>query len=164
MEKAVEAVTRAENDNDAVTYAANSIARARDALARMNVEAASKNYDAAKSYAAEAISIAERAISEGRTGAARARSEASALVAELRPLIQETEQGINAASAADLPLDFNAIRQEFSNACNSAEQAETALSGGRYDDSIRMGRVARSDLNSINQKLSTAVITVTRKK
>jgi len=82
MNNAAEAVTRAENDKDAVTYAFNSITRAKDALARMNVEADAKRYDAAKSYAAEAIAAAERAIADGRAGAERARNEASALVAQ----------------------------------------------------------------------------------
>ena len=164
MEKAVEAVARAENDNNAVTYAANSISRARDALARMHVEAASKNYDAAKSYAAEAISIAERAINEGKAGADRARNEAAALVAEIKPMVIETERGINTAKAAGLPLNFEDIAVTFSIASSSAEQSEIALNNGRYDDSLKMGRSARSDLNSINQKLSNAVISVSRKK
>ena len=164
MNSAIEAVTRAENDNDAITYAANSITRARDALARMHSEAASKNYDAARSYAGEAIAIAERAINEGRLGAARARDEASALVSELRPMVAETEQGINAARAAGLPIDYESLASDFSVARTSAGQAETALNNGRYNDSIIMGRSARSDLNGINQRLSNAVIAATRVK
>jgi hypothetical protein len=73
MDAASAAVTRAENDPDAVTYAGNSLARAREALNRMSVEADSKRYDAAKSFAAEAIAAADKAISDGRAGAARAK-------------------------------------------------------------------------------------------
>jgi hypothetical protein len=164
MNNAVEAVTRAENDNDAVIYAANSIARARDALGRMNTEAASKRYDAAKSYAAEAIAIAERAIEEGRAGAARARDEAEALVSELPPLITETEQGINAAKKAGLPLDFESINNGFDTACRNADQARSALSSDRYDDALKFGRSARSDLNGITQQLSNAATSASRKK
>jgi len=164
MNNAAEAVTRAENDNDAVTYAANSVARARDALARMHEEVASKRYDAAKSYAAEAISIAERAISEGRAGAVRARNETSAMISDLRPLLNETEQGIISANSAGLDLDFEALARDFDIARSNIDQASAALSGNRFDDAQKLCRAARSDLNGINQKLSNAAIAVSRKK
>ncbi|MDR0457374.1 MAG: DUF4398 domain-containing protein [Treponema sp.] len=164
MDMAAEAVTRAENDYDAVTYAKNSVVRAQDALARMNQEAAAKRYDAAKSYAAEAIAAAERAINEGRTGAARARDEAAALVSQLKPLITETGQGIEAARAAKLPLDFYSIDRDFDTAQYNTNEAQSALSGGRYQSAIDRGRSARSGLNTINQQLSVAVLGVSRKK
>ena len=164
MNKAIEAVTRAENDNDAVTYAGNSLDRARDALKRMQSEASSKRYDAAKSFANEAITAAERAISEGRAGATRARDDASAIVSMLPPLIAETEQGINAARTAGLPLDFDVVNSDFNTACGKADQAQAALNNSRYQEAIDQGRAARSDLNGINQQLSTATMAVSRKK
>jgi hypothetical protein len=164
MNNAVEAVTRAENDADAAMYAGNALARARDALNRMQAEADSKRYDAAKTYASEAISAAERAIADGRAGAQRAREEAAALVAGLGPLIAETDQGIKAAQAAGLPLDFAALGREFDTARNNSDQAEVALAGGQYRDALEKGRNAQADLNSINQELSGAVMAVSRKK
>jgi hypothetical protein len=164
MNNATEAVTRAENDYDAVTYAGNSVSRAKDALARMNQEAAAKRYDAAKSYAAEAIAAAERAITEGRAGAARARDEASALVSQLKPMIEETEQGIEAARAAKLPLDFPAIDRDFDTAQYNTDEAQSALNGKRYQTAIDRGRSARSGLNGINQQLSVAALATSRKK
>ena len=164
MNSATEAVTRAENDNDAVTYAASSIARAREALERMNLEAASKRYDSAKSYAAEAIAAAERAISDGRAGASRAREEANALVSEIKPMIEDTRQGISAARSAALPLDFDIISQDFDMACRNTDQAQAAIYGSRYQDAIKLGRTARSELVDINQQLSNAAISISRKK
>jgi flagellar biosynthesis/type III secretory pathway protein FliH len=164
MEAAVEAVTRAENDFDAVTYASNSIARAREALSRMQTEASSKRYDTAKSYAAEAIAAAERAINEGKAAAVRARDEATAIVAQLRPLLAETEQGLNAARTAGLPLDFDSLDIEFDNALHNTNEARSALSGNRYQEAIDRGRNARAGLNDINQQLSNVVIATTRKK
>lgn len=164
MNNAVEAVTRAENDADAATYAGNTLARARDALNRMQAEADSKRYDAAKTYASEAISAAERAIADGRAGAQRARAEAASLVESLGPLIAETDQGIKAAQAAGLPLDFAALGREFDAARNSSDQAEIALAGGQYRDAMEKGRNAQAGLNSINQELSGAVMAVSRKK
>ncbi|MDR1575827.1 MAG: DUF4398 domain-containing protein [Treponema sp.] len=164
MNNAVEAVTRAENDADAALYAGNALARARDALNRMQTEADSKRYDAAKSYASEAISAAERAIADGRTGAQRVREEAAALVAGLGPLIAETDQGIKAARAAELPLDFAALGREFGAARDSSDQAEAALSGGQYRDALEKGRDAQAGLGRINQELSGAVMAVSRKK
>jgi hypothetical protein len=55
MDNALAALTRAENDPDAVMYAANLIARARSALTQLQAEAAAKRYDAARTYAQETI-------------------------------------------------------------------------------------------------------------
>jgi hypothetical protein len=164
MNNAAEAVTRAENDNDAVTYAGNSIARAKDSLARMRAEADSKRYDAALAYANEAIAAAERAISEGRAGAARAREDASKILSQLPPLIAETEQGINAALTAGLPIDVDSVIADFKTAERNAGQAQTAFSGTRYQESIDKGSAARTGLNNINMQLSVAAMAVTRKK
>jgi hypothetical protein len=164
MNNAIEAVTRAENDQNAVTYASNSIARARDALARMQAEADSKRYDEAASYATEATAAAERAIDEGRAGAARARDEATSLVSQLRPLVAETEQGINAARTAGMPLDFDSINRDFDAARLNVNGAQDALSTGRYQEAIDQGRNARSRLSDINQQLSNVVVATTRMK
>jgi hypothetical protein len=164
MDKATEAVTRAENDSNAVTYAGGSIARARDALTRMNAEASAKRYDAARSYAAEAIAAAERAINDGRNEAERAKNEAANFIANLKPLLAETEQGINAARAARLPLDFKSIDNDFNEARTNTAQAETAYAAARYRETIERGRTARVLLNGINEELSTATFAVTRKK
>jgi hypothetical protein len=164
MQNATEWVTRAENDRDAVTYAVNSIIRAKDALARMNAEADSKNYDSAKAHAAEAVAAAERAINEGRTGAARDREEAATLVSQLKPMVAETEQGINASRAAGMPLDYAAINSEFDNAKYNVNEAQTAFSNNRYQESVTRGRNARAELSDINQKLSNATLSTSRKK
>jgi hypothetical protein len=164
MNNAIEAVLRAENDKDAVTYASNSIARARDALARMQTEADSKRYDTAASNAAEAIAAAERAITEGRTGAARARDEAAAIVSQLQPLLTETEQGVNAAKTAGLPLDFVSLDRDLDMAHLNVDEAQIALSDSRYRDAIDQGRNARLRLSGINQQLSNVVIATTRLK
>jgi hypothetical protein len=164
MDNAVEMVTRAENDIDAVTYGANSLARAKEALTRMQAEAASKHYDAAKASAGDAVAAALRAIDEGRTGAARTKDEAASLLSELKPLITETEQGINAAKAAGLPLDFNSVDRDFGTARSNADQAETSLSAGRYQESVDQSREARSGLLAINRNLSVSVADTSRKK
>jgi hypothetical protein len=164
MNNATEAVTRAENDSNAVTYAGGSVARARDALTRMNTEATAKRYDSARSYAAEAIAAADRAINDGRAGAERARNDAAAIIADLKPLLVETEQGINAARKARLPIDFKSVDNDFDEARSNTAQAEAAYAGTRYGDAIDRGRAARVGLNSINQRLSTATLAVTRRK
>jgi hypothetical protein len=164
MNNAVEMVTRAENDIDAVTYGANSLARAKEALGRMQAEAASKRYDAAKASAEEATAAALRAIDEGRAGATRARDEAAALLAELKPLITETEQGINAAKAAGLPVDFDYVDRDFEEACENAEWARAALSGDHFQESIDWSKAARSGLLAVNQALSVKVKEKKKKK
>jgi hypothetical protein len=130
----------------------------------MQAEADSKRYDAAKTYAAEAITAAEKAIADGRAAAARAREDAAALIAGLKPAIAETEQGIDAAQAAQLPLDFAALNQDLEAVRLSADQAEVALAGDQYQDALDKGRNARAGLNDIDQQLSSAVIVTSRKK
>jgi hypothetical protein len=164
MNEAEEAVSRAENDPDAVSYAGNLITRAQEALALMHEEADSKRYDSAKNYAAEAIDLAERAIDEGFTASLRARQDALAAVSGVRPLILETESRIDNAKAADLPLDFDSIDRDFDAARRSYDQAQSAVSGSRYQEAIFLCNNVRAGLNGINQKLGTSVMEVSRKK
>ena len=114
--------------------------------------------------AAGLLTAAERAIADGRAGAARAREEAAALVGGLRPAIAETEQGINAARSAGLPMDFTALGRELDGVRQSTDQAEVALAGDRFQEAMDRGRNARAGLNDIDQQLSGAVMAVSRKK
>ncbi|MDR0877485.1 MAG: DUF4398 domain-containing protein [Treponema sp.] len=165
MNNAAAAVTRAENDADAVTYAGSTLSRARDALSRMQTEADSKRYDAAKTYAAEAIAAADKAIADGRSGAARARDEAAALVDSLRPAIAETEQTIRSAQTrGNVQVDFTAVNQDFDAARRTADQAAISLAGNNYQDALDKGRSARAGLSDINARLTSAATAASRKK
>jgi hypothetical protein len=160
MNHATEMVTRAENDQDAALYAGNLIIRARDALSRMNAEADSKRYDSAKSYAAEAVAAAERAINEGRAASLRARDEAASLLSELGPLIAQTGQDIDSAKSANMDINFDLIDNNFTEALRTADNAQFALSGSRYQDAISLCNSARSSLDDINRRLSNAAVAV----
>jgi hypothetical protein len=165
MDAATAAVTRAENDADAVSYAGNTLARAREALNRMSVEADSKRYDTAKSFAAEATSAADKAVSDGRAGAARAREEAARLITLVRSGISETGDAIQAArSSGKVGLDYGLIDRDFETVRRAADQAEISLAGNNYQEALERGRSARAGLSDINQKLSTAATAASRKK
>jgi len=160
MNNALEAVTRAENDNNVVLYAPAALARARDALRMMRQEADSRRFDAARAYAAEAIAASERAIAEGRAGAEQARREAHSLLSDLPPLIAETEQGMNAARVAGLDLDYDALENALNGARESANMAVDAYASGLYGDAIARGRSARNGLIDINQRIAGAAVAV----
>jgi hypothetical protein len=165
MDAASSAVTRAENDADAVAYASGTLARARDALNRMQTEAEARRYDAAKTFAAEAVSAAEKAIADGKTGAARTREDAEGLVMGLRGSIPETESSIRAAKrAGNLQVDFNAVDRDFETARRTADQAEVSLAGNNYADAVEKGRTARGMLGDIDGRLSSAATAASRKK
>jgi hypothetical protein len=165
MEAAAAAVTRAENDPDAVIYAGNSLVRAREALGRMQTEAESKRYDSAKSYAAEAIAAADKAVVDGQAGAARAKEEAAALVASVKAGVSETGAAIRAAqSSGQVGVDFPAINRDFETVRRTADQAEVSLAGNNYQDALDKGRSARAGISDINQKLSSAATAASRKK
>jgi hypothetical protein len=161
---AEEAVARAENDPDAVNYAGNLVQRARESLALMYEEVDAKRYDAAKNYANDAITLAERAINEGRAEAGRARQQAINSLAEVRPQLLETEKRIDNAKAAKLPLDYGSIDSELNTAQRTYDQAQSALSGNRYQESIFLSNNVRSGLAGINQKLGVKATEVSRKK
>jgi flagellar biosynthesis/type III secretory pathway protein FliH len=165
MNAAAEAVVRAENDADAVTYAPNTLVRARDALERMRAEADSKQYDAAKTYAAEAVSAAERALSEGKAGAQRAREEAAGILDGLAAPLAETERTLdNAGRAGGLKLDVPALRDELDRARETMADAREDLAAGAYGDAAAKGRSVRSSLSGINDQIAGAAQAVSRKK
>jgi hypothetical protein len=157
MESAREAVFRAENDEDAVLFAASTLARARDSLRRMQVDADSKRYDSAKTNAAEAIAAAEKAIADGKAGGGRAKEESEALLSSLRNEIEETSRNLNGARYSQLSLDYSGLNGELANARDYTDQAEAAHADGRYRDSLDSGRNARAVLGNINQKIAVAV-------
>jgi len=164
MQKARDAVTRAENDADAVTYAGNLVVRARDALTRMESEADSKRYDAVKEYAIEAINNAERAISEGQSAKERSKSEASALLDALKSLLTETQNAINKArSVPNILLDFNALTQDLNQARKIYDEAQQSFQAGNNLDAVAKGQSARTLLSDINTRINEAAFETSRK-
>ena len=165
MNKAQDAVFRAENDVDAVTYAGNTLIRARDALNRMKSEAEAKRYDAAKNYAAEAIALAERAEAEGKAGASRARDEAAALLNSIPGLLAETTNSLNAArQAGNIALDFNDLSGDLDSARRTYGEAQQSLLVENFRDAANKGQDVRSRLSGINARITDASIAVARKK
>jgi len=165
MNNAMDAVTRAENDADAVAFAPNTLVHARDVLTRMQAEADAKRYDAAKNFAAEAISAAEKAISEGKAGASRAKDEAAGLINGLSDLLAETSKTFDAArKAQDLQLDFDSIAGDLSLADHTYEDAKSSFQANQYQDAIYEGETVRSLLSDINTRINEAAQVVSRKK
>jgi hypothetical protein len=164
MNKAIDAVTRAENDADAVTYAGNTLLRAQDALTRMREEANSKRYDSARSLAAEAAAAAEKAISDGKSAAARAREDAAALLNGLAAAAAETESVLNTARQQDMNIDANALAADLQSAKNTIDDAQRNFSAGNYQDASSKGRTARSELENIKARIAEATQAVSRRK
>jgi hypothetical protein len=165
MENAASAVTRAENDPDAVNYAAGTLTRARDSLNRMRAEAESKRYDAAKNYAVEAAAAAEKAVADGRAAAARIREEASTMLGQAKTSLEETGRSLEKAKGVEnIDLDFAVLDQDYNSARRSTAQAELSLAGENYQDSIDNSRTARGVLSGIDTRITGAAVLVSRKK
>jgi HEPN domain-containing protein len=165
MDKAIDAVTRAENDADAVAYAGGTLTRARGALDQMKVEADAKRYEAAKTYANEAVAAAEKAVTDGRAGAARAREEATRLLSAIKPEIADTETALNAAKQTPaLDLDFDSLDGSMAAAKTAYGSAETSLNTGKYAEVAPAAQPIRPILNSIRGELSNAAASISRKK
>jgi hypothetical protein len=164
MQKAEDAVTRAENDADAVTYAGNLVIHARDALTRMQSEADSKRYDVAKQFAAEAISNAEKAIAEGQSAKERSKAEAGALLDSVQNSLAETSSAVdNARNVPDIQLDFDALAQETDEAHETYGEARQSFQDGDNPDAIAKGQAARDLLSDINTKVNEAAFDTSRK-
>jgi len=156
MDRAREAVFKAENDANAVQYASGTLAKARDAIKRMETEADSKNYDGAKTSAAEAIAAAEKAINDGKVNAQKAGDESKSLISTLRTEIEETTKNVAAARYSQLILDYDAIDKAIVNAHNMTDQAEVDQAMSRYQEALDKAKTVRSNLNDINQKVANA--------
>ena len=163
MNMAKDAVVRAENDADAVSYAPNLLVRARDALNEMQNEANSKRYDSAKNFANEAINYAERAITEGRAGAARAREEAANLVNGLQTPLAETANALNNAQRNDIILDYAGLSGDLDTANQTYNDARQSLQSENYPRAITQGQNVRSMLNDINSSISQGAQAASRK-
>ena len=163
MNRAQDAVFRAENDADAVRFAPNTLVRAREALGRMQTEADARRYDEALSFANEATNLAERAMVEGRTGAARARDEAANLIANLAAPLSETANALGAAQEQDLPLNYYDLHSDMDSAYQSYDDARRSLSAGAYGDALIQGQDTRALLTDINLRLGNAVQVASRK-
>ena len=157
MDRAHDAVIRAESDPDAVAFAPNTLVRARDALTRMQAEAGARRFDAARNLASEAISLAERAILDGRSGAARARAEAETLVNGLIGQLADTAAALGAAErAGNLALDLDPLSRDLDSAYRSYNGARESLDANDYRDAIAQGQDVRNLLSGINARLNAA--------
>jgi hypothetical protein len=164
MNKAIDAVTRAENDAGAVTYAGNTLLRAQDALTRMKEEAGSKRYDSARSLAAEAVAAAEKAVSDGKSAAARAREDAAVLLSGLTATAAETESALNNARQRNMNIDADALAADLQSAKDTIDDARRSFTAGSYPDASSKGRTARSELENIKTRIAEASQAVSRKK
>jgi hypothetical protein len=164
MQRAQDAVIMAESDVDAVTYAGNSIIRARDALTRMQSEADSKRYGAAKEFAAEAINNAERAIAEGQSVKERSRAEAAVLLDSLQNLLAETSNALNnARGVPNILLDFDALTQDMDEVRITYDEARQSFQAGNNPDAIAKGQAVRSLLSDINSRVNNAAFATSEK-
>ena len=163
MNRAIEALTRAENDYNAVNYGGNLLDRARSALRLMQEEAGSRRFDSARSYAAEVVNFAERAMSEGRLNADRARSDAVNMLNGLAQGLSETETAINAARLNNMELDYYELDALFDSARSEYETAQQNINDSRFQDAIERAQNVRSLLNIINTRIGGATRAVSGK-
>jgi hypothetical protein len=164
MEAAREAVTRAENNANAVAYAGDGVRRARSALERMNDEANAKRYDAAKSAAAEAVAAAEKAIIDGQAASAKAADDASSLIVTAKTEIQAAEQALDAAWKSGVKnVNFSDLNSAAGDAWNSVEQAEMSLAQGRAQDAVNGAEEARRSAARISLALAEGARAGSRK-
>jgi hypothetical protein len=192
MKKAQDAVIRAENDADAVSYALNTLISAREALTKMQSAADAKRYEAAKNLAAEASSLAERALVEGKAGAAQsrdeaaqnlaggttslaeraerlagtaqARDEAADLISSLKEALAETSNALNnAKQVKNIQVDFDSLSQDMDLANKNYDEAKQSFEDNSYKDAITKAMATRSIISGINTRLNEAARGTSRK-
>ncbi|MDR1211985.1 MAG: hypothetical protein LBK40_07130 [Spirochaetaceae bacterium] len=164
MNAAREAVTRAENNANALAYAADGVRRARSALGRMDEEANAKRYDAAKIAAAEAVAAAEKAVRDGQEASAKAADNASNLIVAAKTEIQAAEQALDAAMRSGVRnINFGELNSAAGDAWKSVEQAEISLAQGRAQDAVNGAGEARRNAARISLALSEGARAGSRK-
>ncbi|MDR3130428.1 MAG: hypothetical protein LBU18_02675 [Treponema sp.] len=163
MAAATEALIRAENDPDAVSFGETSLNRARDSAFRMRMSANSKRYEDAIALAAETISAAEKAISDGRAAAQRARDEAAGLIASVKESFTEINGLISSAGQRGLKLDYLALDKDMEDVRSAIEQAE-ADAVSRPKEAIDKAQSARAALSDIRSRISQGAREVSSKK
>ena len=164
MNRAIQALNRAENDVAALLYAPNYLSRARDAQMRMEEESNSKRFDSARRYAADVIYNSERAISEGSIAASRAEDVALNFLDSLSVPLAETEANLNAARHVEnIQLDFNPLEELLETAKEGYESAQLSLSEGNYPDAVDMGQTVRSIISDVNNQVSQAALVLSPK-
>ena len=164
MDRARDAVTRAENNEYARLYAPDALVQAREALARMQSESDAKRYDAAKNYAAQATDIAERAIAEGRIASERARVEAVALIDSLSGPLAETSSNLNNAKDVQaIKLDFSELSKDMETAYRTYDDARQSIQAQNFSNAIMQGETVRSILANINSQLTGGAVVASRK-
>ncbi|QQO10763.1 DUF4398 domain-containing protein [Breznakiella homolactica] len=164
MEAAQAAVTRAENDPDAVAYAEATVRRARSSLERMQQEASAKRYDSAKTYAQEATAAAEKAIADGKAAAVRGRDDATRLITEAKRAADEASNALNSARAAqNRRINFETLGEQINNARNLTEQAEMDLARNAVADATTKAENARSILAGTMTAISDGIRAASRK-
>lgn len=165
MARATDAVTRAQNEPNVGTYAANSLRLAEDALRRMNEAAANKKYDEAKALAIDAANLADRAISEAKDAETQVKLDASNMIATVKSAITEAEQALaNARKVKNINLNTNAIVFEIDNAKKLNQDAEAALARAAHKEALDKATNARSSVSSAMGLISEAARESSKKK
>jgi hypothetical protein len=136
-------------------YDSSYLDSAKRTLKEMEDAYNSKRYDDAKRYANNAITAANKAIDEA---AAKKKNEAATVITGLKPEIEETSRNVNGARYSLLDLDYDALDDRIVNAYDTSDQAEVDLAFGKYKDAIDKAADVRSDLSSINNMVSNAVV------
>lgn len=165
IDAAKAAVVKAESDADVPTYAADSLARAKESLAKMQKEFDAKKYDAAKALAKETVQAAEKAVSDAKANKDRAKSSAASLLSSIKAALAEAEGALAAArKTRGVKLDFAASAAEIEAIKKSLASAEADYNGGAFKTALEKAESAQAKLRDLTNRISDAVRAVSRKK
>jgi hypothetical protein len=165
IDAAKAAVAKAAADNDVVTYAPDSLAKAQDALSRMQTELTAKHYDKVKTIALEASAAAQKAISDAAANKEKVKADAAALIAAMKKALPEAEKTV--AAAKRIPrtgLDFAALAKTLAGAKASLGQADTDYASGSFMAAWNKASGVQTTLADSQKKVADAVQAATKKK
>jgi hypothetical protein len=164
MNAARNALSQAQNDPDASTYAGNEVSQAADLVSQMESAAASRKYDQAKTLAAQAVSTAKKAISDGQAAAGAAKNNASTLLSQVKQQYSQTQTSLNNAKTGKLALDYDGMQKELSTAQTNIDAANVSFNNSRYNDATSTLQTVRTNLTSLQARIASGAQAVTRKK
>jgi hypothetical protein len=158
-------VAAAMKDADILTYAPESLQKAKDALARMEKNLADRKYPEAKTEALQAASLAAGAKADVVAARERVKNEAATTIDQAKKLLASLLPAVSVAKKAKpAGLDLAALDKDLADARAKLADADSALGAGNFVSARDGASAARASFSEIEKRISDAIQKARKKK
>jgi hypothetical protein len=158
-------VATAQKDADILTYAPDSLKRAKDALERMEKFLLDKKYPEAKAAAVQAASLADGAKADVTGAKEKAKADATGLVAAGKNALAALLPTVSTAKKAKpAGLDLVALDKDLATARQKLADADTALGAGNFAAAREGASAANAAFSELEKRIADAIQKARKKK